>query len=112
MMGLSGILAGKCSFKGNIGEPTTLKQMIDNLKSKRIKDKDNKTIFTKDSNSLVVMDAGIASQENIDYLIKNNYEYLVVSRKKDKQFDNSKACDVKVDKDNNSIVFKCWTCIT
>jgi len=50
------------------------------------------------------MDAGIASQENIDYLKNNGYEYLVVSRKKDKQFDESKSTPVKVDKNDNIIV--------
>ncbi|MDQ7062084.1 MAG: hypothetical protein Q9M43_13580 [Sulfurimonas sp.] len=50
------------------------------------------------------MDAGIASQENIDYLIENSYEYLVVSRKRNKQFDEEKSTPVKLDKNDNAIV--------
>ncbi|MDQ7062325.1 MAG: hypothetical protein Q9M43_14880 [Sulfurimonas sp.] len=41
------------------------------------------------------MDAGIASQENIDYLIENSYEYLVVSRKRNKCL--TKINDIKLD---------------
>jgi len=80
--------------------------MIDGLSVEK-KDNNNKTleeVNCKEIISLVVMDAGIASQENIDYLIENKYEYLVVSRKREKQFDDDKATTVKVDKDDNSIV--------
>ena len=105
----SGFVKKSTIFKGNVSEASTLKKMIDNLKidntNKTLTNEtDIKTLSTVNNSSLVVMDAGIASQENIDYLVEGGYEYLVVSRKRDKQFDNSKACDVKVDKDNNSIV--------
>lgn len=97
-------------FKGNVSEPSTLKEMIESLDiAKKDKELDTQaqTLLEqkdKDTASLVVMDAGIASQENIDYLIESGYEYLVVSRKREKQFDNDKASTVKVDKDANSIV--------
>ena len=101
----SGFVKKSTIFKGNISEPSTLKEMINNL---NIEDKDDKKNILnsnkKESKTLVVMDAGIASQKNIDYLITNKYEYLVVSRKRDKQFDEDKATAVKVDKDNNIIV--------
>jgi len=107
----SGFVKNSQIFKGNISEPSTLKEMIDGLDTTRKETKDielgTQTLLEqkdKNSTSLVVMDAGIASQENIDYLIESGYEYLVVSRKREKQFDHDKACDVKVDKDNNSIV--------
>jgi len=87
----SGFIRNSQIFKGNISEPSTLKEMIDSL---HIAKKDNQdtgiqTLLesnNKNTASLVVMDAGIASQENIDYLIESGYEYLVVSRKRDKQF--------------------------
>ena len=97
-------------FKGNVSEPSTLKEMIESLDiAKKDKELDTQaqTLLEqkdKDTASLVVMDAGIASQENIEYLIESGYEYLVVSRKREKQFDNDKASTVKVDKDANSIV--------
>ena len=100
----SGFIKNSKIFSGNISEPSTLKAMIDDLKIVKTTDVNNKTLFTTNTNSLVVMDAGIASQDNIDYLTKENYEYLVVSRKRDKQFDESASCVVKEDKDNNAIV--------
>lgn len=100
----SGFIKNSKIFSGNISEPSTLKEMIDDLKIVKTKDTNGKTLFTTNTNSLVVMDAGIASQENIDYLIKENYEYLVVSRKRDKLFDDSSACVVKEDKDGCAIV--------
>jgi len=102
----SGFVKNSKIFKGNVSEPSTLKEMIDGLSVEK-KDNNNKTleeVNCKEIISLVVMDAGIASQENIDYLIENKYEYLVVSRKREKQFDDDKATTVKVDKDDNSIV--------
>ena len=86
-------------FDGNISEPTTFKEMLDKLK---VPQKD--TNLLNAHKSLVIMDAGIASQENIDYLIANKYEYLVVSRKQNKQFDEAKSTPVKLDKDDNAIV--------
>lgn len=109
----SGFVKRSTIFKGNISEPTTLKEMIealgvtkDNFKSTHTKTtKTTGTLLeTNTAQSLVVMDAGIASQENIAYLRTSGYEYLVVSRKREKQFNDDNASDVKVDKDNNSIV--------
>jgi len=122
----SGFVKRSTIFKGNISEPSTLKEMIDglthidttstntntntntNLNTSTNTDTDTDTSIlkpnNKESKKLVVMDAGIASQENIDYLITEGYEYLVVSRKRDKQFDDTKATVVKTDKDDNAIV--------
>jgi len=41
--------------------------------------------------ALVVMDAGIATQANIDWLIAGGYRYLVVSRERSRQFDPEQA---------------------
>jgi hypothetical protein len=114
----SGFVKRSTIFKGNVSEPSTLKEMIDGLNStytddtnnsdSNNKDKDKDTNIlkpnSKDSKTLVVMDAGIASQENIDYLVTGGYEYLVVSRKRDKQFDEDEATVVKQDRDDNAIV--------
>ena len=102
----SGFIKKSTIFKGNVSEPSTLKEMIVGLSSTGRDDRDNNILKpnNKESKTLVVMDAGIASQKNIDYLVTSGYEYLVVSRKRDKQYDDTKATVVKVDKDDNAIV--------
>ena len=74
-------------YEGNVSEPATLSEMIHDLQ-KGISEQQNPT---------VVMDAGIATQENIDWLTKHQYPYLVVSRKKHREFDESKSTIVKQD---------------
>jgi len=98
MLDSSGFVRKSEIFDGNIGEPTTFIQMLDKL---AIPSK-NRNLLTK--KSLVVMDAGIASQENIDYLKSQGYEYIVVSKRRDKEFDEEKAVAVKLDKYENTIV--------
>ena len=98
MLDSSGFVRKSEIFDGNIGEPTTFKGMLDRLKVKK-----EKNLFTHKS-SLIVMDAGIASEENINYLVENGYEYIVVSRKKDKQFDESKSTPIKLDSKKEVIV--------
>ena len=56
-------------FPGNISEPGTLKQIISSL---------SPDVQIK---PLIVIDAGIATKENIAWL-KDNYDYIVVSRRK------------------------------
>ena len=53
-------------FPGNVSEPSTLAQMINTL--------DGNTGTT------IIMDAGIATKDNIQYLKDNGYHYIVVSR--------------------------------
>jgi len=55
-------------FSGNQGETKTLKKILTSLGAQK--------------SNLVVMDAGIASQENLDYLRREGFHYLVCSRKK------------------------------
>ncbi len=60
-------------FPGNASEPATLELMLDEL---RDKDPFNQI------KPVVIMDAGIASADNIAWLIKQDYHYLVVSRER------------------------------
>lgn len=60
-------------FAGNASEPSTLKQMVDGLCGK------NPLTLSK---PLVIMDAGIATAENITWLVEQDYHYLVVSRER------------------------------
>jgi transposase len=55
-------------YPGNVSEPKTLAEMLSMLS-------DNKE-------SIVVMDAGIATEENITWLKSEGYRYIVVSRKR------------------------------
>ncbi len=52
-----------------------------------------------DRQATVVMDAGIAIEDNIDYLKEHNLPYLVVSRKAHREFDETGAVVVKDDAD-------------
>ncbi len=94
-------------FSGNVSEPKTLKEMIEELKSGSANAKaENKQIslFTK-IKSTIVMDAGIATEDNVKWLRENGYNYLVVSRKRHREFDETKAIEVK--KDRNCTVRAC-----
>ena len=71
-------------FAGNVSEPTTLAQMVG-------------TLVEKDASAAptVVLDAGIATQDNITWLIDNHYPYVVVSRKRHREFNPAEAITVK-----------------
>jgi transposase len=75
-------------FAGNISEPGTLAGMIGKLASG----------FTERTPT-VVLDAGIASEENIAWLVQNGYRYLVVSRKRHREFDPDQASLIKEEGD-------------
>jgi len=68
-------------FPGNASEPETLEAMLRDLNSH--------------TGSTVVMDAGIASEANIAWLVEQGYTYLVVSRKRKREFDDEQAVTVK-----------------
>ncbi len=61
-------------FAGNASEPTTLEEMILGLQTSSV-----------DGMPTVVLDAGLASQGNIDWLTENHYSYIVVSRERYKE---------------------------
>jgi len=86
----------KCSqvFEGNVSEPSTLGKMIKGLERKNL----SSELF-KPSKATIVMDAGIASEDNIKWLKKNKYPYVVVSRKHHREFNEDEAVVVKQDND-------------
>ena len=75
-------------FAGNISEPKTLEKMLAKLTSEQTQ-----------KAPTVVLDAGIASEENIAWLIEHGYRYLVVSRKRHREFDPDQASLIKEDGD-------------
>jgi transposase len=63
-------------FPGNASEPATLARMLDGLRHNNPPDA---------TPPLIVMDAGLASNDNIAWLIERGYHYMVVSRERKRQ---------------------------
>jgi transposase len=73
----SGFIRHSKIFDGNVSEAATLEGMLLELGAP--------------DGALVIMDAGIATQENIKWLISNHFNYLVVSRERSRDIDKEKA---------------------
>ncbi len=76
---------------GNVSEPKTLKQALEELHD------------PSEKQPIIVMDAGIATEENLEYLREEQYKYIVASR--------SHSCEIPDDikletikKDRNNLV--------
>lgn len=76
----SGFVRRSEVFPGNAGEAKTLEAMLSGLNAP--------------AHALVVMDRGIASQANIDWLADQGYRYLVVSRQQKRTFDADAATSI------------------
>ena len=68
-------------FPGNASEPQTLARMLTDLHAR--------------PGTTVVLDAGLATEENIAWLREHDYRYLVVSRKRKRQFEAEASVLVK-----------------
>lgn len=73
-------------FAGNAVEADTLARMVRAL-----------TPEQQRTPPTVVLDAGIATEENIAWLVEQGYRYVVVSRKRHLEFDPEAACLIKED---------------
>ena len=73
----SGFVHRSRLFEGNATEAHTLEQMLRDLSARQ--------------NALVICDAGIATADNLAWLISNGYRYLAVSREQHRQFDADEA---------------------
>ena len=73
----SGFIRHSKVFEGNVSEGSTLQEMLRQLQAP--------------DGALVIMDAGIASEENLQWLTTHKYNYLVVSREKKRDMDKRKA---------------------
>ena len=69
-------------FPGNASEPQTLAHMLTALRHAT-------------PSPTVVLDAGIATEENLAWLIAHDYRYVVVSRKRQRRFDPAQATLIK-----------------
>lgn len=73
----SGFVRRSRTFAGNVAEGMTLPEMLKGLDAP--------------AGALVIMDAGIATQANLDWLVAAGYRYLVVNRGGSRQFDEAQA---------------------
>jgi len=73
----SGFVRRSRLFEGNATEAHTLEKMLRDLGARE--------------NALVICDAGIATADNLSWLIGNGYRYLAVSREQHRQFDANEA---------------------
>jgi transposase len=76
----SGFVRHSRMFEGNVAEASTLEGMLQGLDAP--------------TGALVIMDRGIATEANINWLIEHRYRYLVVSRERTRQFDLTQSVDV------------------
>lgn len=75
----SGFVRRSRVFAGNVSEGSTLEEMLQGLDAPH--------------GALVIMDRGIATEANIEWLLANHYRYLVVSRERHRQFDESQSVE-------------------
>jgi len=73
----SGFIRHSETFEGNVSEAGTLQAILKTLGAP--------------NGALIIMDAGIASEENLKWLAAEGYKYLVVSRERKREFDREKA---------------------
>ena len=87
-------------FEGNVSEPKTLETMIKGLAGEGI----NEDSLFKPT---IVLDAGIATEDNIKWLKGKQYPYIVVSRKKKKEIPSDVTMiAVKEDDKTNTVLVK------
>jgi transposase len=90
-------------YEGNISEPKTLEQMI-------------KGLFIGECGQdpllmpMIVLDAGIASEDNIKWLRSKKYRYIVVSRKKKKAIPPSVAMVAVKRSDEGDVLVEAGLC--
>lgn len=75
----SGFVRRSKMFAGNVSEAKTLEEMLHGLAAP--------------AGALVIMDAGIATEANIVWLVEHQYRYLVVSRERHRQFEETDAIE-------------------
>jgi len=99
VMNVEGFIKYSTIFAGNIQDPQTLLHVVKNLRSK--------TSQTA-SKAIVVIDAGIATDENLQILVDNEFDYICVSRAKLKNYkivEGSKPVEVE-DKKHQKITLQ------
>lgn len=75
----SGFIRRSKMFEGSVAESTTLEGMLKELNAPK--------------GALVIMDRGIATEKNILWLKERGYRYLVVSRERNRRFDETTSVE-------------------
>lgn len=86
-----GFLKESHIFEGNVSEPSTLLQMVGNIHD-RSAQQTPPLVATKPT---VVMDAGIATADNLALLKKEGFSYIVVSRSRPEQLPAEEFTEIK-----------------
>ena len=82
-------------YEGNVSEPETFSLMLDDVASQ---------LYTKGEKPVVVMDAGISTEENLENVKERKYDYVCVSRTKPKEYTKlSEEATLLSDNRNNTI---------
>ena len=76
-------------YPGNVSEPKTLQEML--------------TMLESNKEAIVVMDAGIATEENIEWLKNNDYRFIVVSRKRNLKMPEAEKQVLLKEEKNNQV---------
>jgi transposase len=84
-------------FAGNVSEPKTLAEMIKGLEEPSAAEGSGIQLQQFKKKATIVLDAGIATEDNVNWLTTQGYHYIVVSRKKHREFSEDKAVEVKRD---------------
>jgi transposase len=103
----SGFIRHSQVFDGNVSEGSTLEEMLRQLHAPE--------------GALIIMDAGIASEENLEWLTLNHFNYLVVSRERKRDIDMKKTSKIesagghqihlqrKLGKHKGEVKLACWS---
>lgn len=90
-----GFVRGSRFYDGNVSEPGTFIDLINDL---------SEQLSSNGDKPLIVMDAGIATEENLNLIRseKHNYDYLCVSRNKPKEYEKltDKATTIRDNRGN------------
>jgi len=106
-----GFLKSSQTFDGNVSEPSTLKEMVQAMHERT---KGQRLPLPVDKPT-VVMDAGIASEENLQMLQEQGFSYIVVSKSRprnvpDHEFTELKqGVKVKHFQQGNEMFLHCWS---
>jgi hypothetical protein len=82
----AGFIKYSTIFEGNMQDSNTLKHVVTHLRSQT---------STTSKRAIVVMDAGIATEDNLSMLTENNFDYVCVSR--------CKLKDYRIDADSSPV---------
>jgi transposase len=90
-----GFLKESQIFEGNMTDPESLQYILDKMKSHRGR---------SDKKQVVVMDAGIATNDNLKILKEESFDYICVSRGKLKEYRATSLSPVEIRDKSNQLI--------